>query len=156
MPAAVQRSTICPSRQRVTLRLVVRAMEIIDSIGLEVVNVRARLPVMPSLVTVNISSRPSRRLAAAPGCLRANAVARALASRSPTAGSGLAKILPSLVSTQPRSASGRWSATFRRLRGSAALDRRVGTEHGLHRRRQCLRSVDDDQQPIAGLQAAGD
>ena len=34
MPAAVQRSTICPSRQRVTLRLVVRAMEIIDSIGL--------------------------------------------------------------------------------------------------------------------------
>jgi hypothetical protein len=33
MPAAVQRSTICPSRQRVTLRLVVRAMEIIDSSG---------------------------------------------------------------------------------------------------------------------------
>jgi hypothetical protein len=31
MPAAVQRSTIWPSRQRVTLRLVVRAMEIIDS-----------------------------------------------------------------------------------------------------------------------------
>jgi hypothetical protein len=34
MPAAVQRSTICPSRQRVTLRLVARAMEIIDSIVL--------------------------------------------------------------------------------------------------------------------------
>jgi len=34
MPAAVQRSTICPSRQRVTLQLVVRAMEIIDSPGL--------------------------------------------------------------------------------------------------------------------------
>ena len=33
MPAAVQPSTICPSRQRVTLRLVVRAIEIIDSMG---------------------------------------------------------------------------------------------------------------------------
>jgi hypothetical protein len=32
MPAAVQRSTICPSIQWVTLRLVVRAIEIIDSI----------------------------------------------------------------------------------------------------------------------------
>jgi hypothetical protein len=53
----------------VTLRLVVRAMEIIDSIGLEVVNVRARVPVMPSRVTVNISSRPSRSDAAAPGVL---------------------------------------------------------------------------------------
>jgi hypothetical protein len=35
MAAAVQRSTICPSRQWVTLRFVVRAIEIIDSIGLE-------------------------------------------------------------------------------------------------------------------------
>ena len=39
MPAAVQRSTMCPSRQRVTLRLVARAMEIIDSTGFEVVSV---------------------------------------------------------------------------------------------------------------------
>ena len=35
MPAAVQRSTICPLRQRVTLRLVVRVMEIIDSTGFD-------------------------------------------------------------------------------------------------------------------------
>src|SRR5258705_4138970 len=47
MPAAVQRNTICPSRQRVTLRLVVRAMEIIDSIGLLVVSVLASRPSMP-------------------------------------------------------------------------------------------------------------
>jgi hypothetical protein len=38
MPAAVQRSTICPSRRRVTLRLVLRAIEIIDLIGLLVVS----------------------------------------------------------------------------------------------------------------------
>src|SRR5687768_8435342 len=53
MPAAVQRSTICPSRQRVTSRLVARAIEIIDSIGPDVVKVRARVSVMPSRVTVN-------------------------------------------------------------------------------------------------------
>ena len=68
MPAAVQRSTICPSRQRVTLRLVVRAIEITDSTGLEVVNALASRSSMPSRETVNISCRPSRMLAAAPGC----------------------------------------------------------------------------------------
>ena len=67
IPAAVQRSTICPSRQRVTLRLVFRAMEIIDSMGLLVVRVLARRPSMPRRATVNISSSPSSRLAAAPG-----------------------------------------------------------------------------------------
>ena len=67
MQAAVHRSTICPSRQRVTLRLVVRAMEIIDSTGFEVVSVLARRPSMPRRATVNISSSPSSRLAAAPG-----------------------------------------------------------------------------------------
>ena len=54
MPAAVQRNTICPSRQRVTLRLAVRAIEIIDSIGLEVVNVLASRPSMPGRATVII------------------------------------------------------------------------------------------------------
>src|SRR6476619_2031477 len=44
MPAAVQRNTICPSRQRVTLRLVALTMEIIDSMGLDVVSVLARRP----------------------------------------------------------------------------------------------------------------
>ena len=39
MPAAVQRSTIYPSSQRVTLRLVERAIEIIDSTGFDVVSV---------------------------------------------------------------------------------------------------------------------
>ena len=38
MRAAVQRSTIWPSRHRVTFRLVVGAMEIIDSTGLDVVS----------------------------------------------------------------------------------------------------------------------
>src|ERR1700739_3165595 len=67
IPAAVQRSTIWPSRQRVTLRLVVRAIEIIDSMGLLVVRVLARRPSMPSRATVNISSSPSRSDAAALG-----------------------------------------------------------------------------------------
>jgi hypothetical protein len=49
------------------LRLVALAMEIIDSTGFDVVNVLARRPSMPSRVTVNISSSPSRSDAAAPG-----------------------------------------------------------------------------------------
>ena len=52
---------------RVTLRLVVRAMEIIDSMGLLVVRVLARRPSMPRRATVNISSSPSRSDAAALG-----------------------------------------------------------------------------------------
>ena len=58
---------IAPSRQRVTFRFVVRAMLIIDLIGFEVTSVFASGPSMPSRLTVNISSRPSRRLFAAPG-----------------------------------------------------------------------------------------
>lgn len=67
IPAAVQRSTICPSRQRVTLRLMVRAIEIIDSTGFDVVKVLARRPSVPRGATVNISSSPSRSDDAAPG-----------------------------------------------------------------------------------------
>ena len=44
-----------------------RAIEIIDSMGLLVVRVLARRPSMPSRVTVNISSSPSRSDAAALG-----------------------------------------------------------------------------------------
>jgi hypothetical protein len=66
MGVSVQRGTICPSRQRVTLRLVARAMEIIDSTGLLVVGVLASRPSMPQRATVNISSSPSRS-DAAPG-----------------------------------------------------------------------------------------
>src|SRR6266536_2373458 len=84
-------------------------------LGLDVVSVLARAPVMPSRATVNSSGRPSRRLAAAPGCLRSNMVARALASRSPAAASGLFSARTSFASTQPRSVSGRCSATFRLL-----------------------------------------
>src|SRR4051795_8564251 len=59
MPAAVQRSTISPSFQWVTLRLVVRAIEIIESMGLEVTREVASRPSMPRRATVNISSRPN-------------------------------------------------------------------------------------------------
>lgn len=59
-------STICPSRQRVTSGLVVRAIEIIDSTGLLLVSGLASRPSMPR-ETVNISSSPSRSDAAALG-----------------------------------------------------------------------------------------
>src|SRR2546421_557011 len=39
---------------------------------------------------------------------------------------------------------------------SATLDRRAGTENSPYRCGQGLRAVDDDQQPVGGVQAAGD
>ena len=66
-PRAARRFTILPSRQHLTLRLVLRPIEIIDSIGLVEVSVRARRSARRGRRTVNISSRPSRKLAAASG-----------------------------------------------------------------------------------------
>src|SRR6202011_1209657 len=76
-----------PVAQRVTLRLVVRAMEIIDSTGFDVVSVLASRPSMPRRATVNISSSPSRSDAAAPGWLFSSCAARLFALRSPVSGS---------------------------------------------------------------------
>src|ERR1700741_1019760 len=97
IPAAVQRSTICPSRQRVTLRLVALATEIIDSTGLDVVSVLARRPSMPRRATVNISSSPSRRLAAALGYFLSSFAARGFALRRPAWGAGGGEALTSLA-----------------------------------------------------------
>jgi hypothetical protein len=73
MPAAVQRSTICPSRQRVTLQLVVRAMEIIDSPGLgEAGSGNRRLPLaepesQPAAHSLARSSSSRPNSASSPG-----------------------------------------------------------------------------------------
>jgi hypothetical protein len=67
MPAAHQRSAICPSRQRLTLPDFDRQIEIIDSMALVERSVRASVGGTPSRRTVSVSARPSRRLAAADG-----------------------------------------------------------------------------------------
>jgi hypothetical protein len=67
MPAAHQRSAICPSRQRLTFALRTRQIEIIDSMALVERSVRASVGGTSRRSTVSVSSRPSRRLAAAPG-----------------------------------------------------------------------------------------
>ena len=67
MPAATQRFFIEPSFHFVTLPVVRRVMEIIDSMQLVLVRVLASAPLTPMRLTVNMSSRPSRKLAAASG-----------------------------------------------------------------------------------------
>jgi hypothetical protein len=94
-----QHSTICPSRQRVSLRLVVRAIEIIYSTGLLVVRVMATRASTPSRTTVNISSRPSRSDAAALSWVLSSCAARRFASRSPVSRWGYLNGLTSLAST---------------------------------------------------------
>jgi len=106
-PGSAPGSTMVPSRQRLTLRWVVRATEIIDSTGLVDPRVRHSRSESPRRRTVNISSRPSRSDAAAPGCLASSALARSRAARSPASASGSLNALASLASTKDRSRSGR-------------------------------------------------
>ena len=56
-PAAIQRTTILPFFQRLTLPVTSRAMEIIDSIGLVDLKVSSKLPLRPSRVTASVSYR---------------------------------------------------------------------------------------------------
>jgi len=67
MPAAAQRSRMSPSCHRLTLRAWARTISIIDSTGLVDITFLSSVPVIPSRVTVSVSARPSRRLAAASG-----------------------------------------------------------------------------------------
>ena len=67
IPAATQRFFMEPSFQRFTRPMTVRATEIIDSMQLVLVSVSASRPPTPRRRTVNMSSRPSSRLAAASG-----------------------------------------------------------------------------------------
>ena len=67
--AATHRFFMDPSLQRFTPPITVLATEIIDSMQLVFVSVDARRPDTPSRRTVNISSRPSRRDAAASGSI---------------------------------------------------------------------------------------
>jgi hypothetical protein len=56
-----------PSRQRFTLRACARTISIIDATGFVLITVLSSDPVTPRRVTVSVSARPSRRLAAASG-----------------------------------------------------------------------------------------
>jgi len=87
--------------------LVVLAMLIMLSTGLEVTSVLARRPSMPRRLTVNICSSPSRRLFAAPGWVLSSSPARCLAFRRPRSGSGWLKAFTSFASTHAFSLSGR-------------------------------------------------
>ena len=60
---ATQRFFISPSRQCFTLRMMVRAIQIIDSTALVQVSISVNLPPTPRRRKVNISSRPCNRLA---------------------------------------------------------------------------------------------
>jgi hypothetical protein len=139
----------------VTVRLVVRAMEIIDSIGLLVVSVLARRPSMPRRATVNISSRPLRMEAAAPGS----------SSRAGRRGAGVAQSLVWVRVGEDLDQLG-VDPVFLLVRQvvgglaplvqGAALHQGFVAEHPVHRGGQCLRAVDGDQQPVGDAQAARD
>ena len=67
MPAAIHRFFMVPFCQFLTRPVVVRVMEIIDSMQFVFVNVRRNRTGISSRATVNISSSPSRSDAAASG-----------------------------------------------------------------------------------------
>jgi len=74
--------------------------------GFEVTSVLARHRSVPRRRTVNTSSRPSRRLFAAPGWALSSSPARCLVFLSPSSGSGWLKGLTSFASTRAFSLSG--------------------------------------------------
>jgi hypothetical protein len=61
-----------PSRQRFTRRVTSRVTLKADSMGLVEENVRLKGSERPNRTTVSVSSRPSQRLAAASGLIRAS------------------------------------------------------------------------------------
>jgi hypothetical protein len=63
-PATHKRIRISQLRHRVTRAVTRRVTLSADSIGLVVARLRRSAPGRPSRITVNVSSRPSRRLAA--------------------------------------------------------------------------------------------
>ena len=79
-------------------------MEIIDSIGLVDLNVSSKLPLRPSRVTVSVSSSPSSRLAAAPGCLTSSCLTSARSLPLARLAAGSLQALFSLRLTNVRSA----------------------------------------------------
>jgi hypothetical protein len=74
-PAAHQRFRMSPSRHRVTRAVTHRVTLNADSIGLVVDSVRRSAADTSNRTTVNVSSSPSRRLAAASGLIRLNHLA---------------------------------------------------------------------------------
>src|SRR3954451_11769059 len=104
-----------PFCQRLTLRLVRLTVSIIDSHGFVDCSVLRSAPRTPRRVTVNVSSRPSRSDAAAPGCDRSSSVARPRSRSSAAAWSSSAHAARSRRLTWGRSRSGRWSSTLRSL-----------------------------------------
>ena len=74
MAAAVQRKAIEDELQRFTLRVTRRTVPIIFSMMLVQASERRNSAGRPSLLTVRISSNPSRRLFETPGCVALEAL----------------------------------------------------------------------------------
>lgn len=88
IPAAIHRFFIVPSPQFFTRPEEVLMIEIIDSTQFVFVNVRRNRIGVPRRATVNISARPSRRLAAASGWVLSSWAARSRQTLRPFAASG--------------------------------------------------------------------
>jgi hypothetical protein len=150
MPAATQRFFIRPSRQRLTLPIVVRATEIIDSMALVVVRLRARRPSMPRRRTVNMSVRPSRSEPAASGWSRSSSAAITFARGEARRWVGLAERLGQPAIDPRGELLAQVAGHVAPLVERAALDEGLPVEDLAHRGREGLGAVDHDQQAALG------
>ena len=139
-----------------TLRLITRTVEIIDSQGLVDWSVSLSLPVIPSRVTVSVSSIPSRSDAAAPGSstVELDREPVELLERTIVVSLGPSPAKPRLDGLAI--ALGEMVKDIAFLVLHAALNGHVVAEHPPDRFTQCLRSVDDQQQSLLDVQAAVD
>jgi hypothetical protein len=136
------------------LRLVRRTVSIIDSHGFDDASVRLRCPVTPSLVTVSVSSMPSRSDAAGARIgagelvgehaqpLQGGVVVIERPGSAQPAADGVALVLGQVIE----------HVAF--LAADAALDRGVDAEDVVDGLAQRLGAVEDDQHALVDIEAA--
>src|SRR5450756_1765865 len=115
MAAAVQRKAIEDELQRFTLRVTRRTVPIIFSMMLVQASERRNSAGRPSLLTVRISSNPSRMLCEAPGASRSRRWARLRISFSAFAASSSSQAWRNARRTEACRAGDRRSVMFRAL-----------------------------------------
>ena len=157
MPAAVQRLRMSPSCQRFTLRWVWRTISIMLSHGFVEQSVVASLPLIPSRISVSVSSHALAQRAGGVGpglielCRRAAPAAARRVSGSVS--DQAARIRARTVS---RSRSGSRSVTFLSLWRWQRCTSACSPKTSLIARLQRLGAVDHEQDRLLGIKAAVD
>ena len=156
IPAAIQRFFIVPSRQCFTRPVVVRVIEIIDSMQFVFVNDWRSRPVTPRPATVNMSSSPSRSDPAASGCFDFELAGEVPARLEPLGRVGLGERRGEAPIDGVTLVDGQVADHVPSLVQGAALDQGPFAEHLDDRLAQRLGTVEHGEDAVVVAQPASD